>query len=47
MAGDYVGNKSYSLEKIMGDLEKGKARLMRGLDTLTDASLDERSHSSG
>jgi len=38
---DYVGNKSYSLEKIMGDLEKGKAGLMEGLDTLTDASLAE------
>lgn len=36
---DYVGNKSYSLEKIMGDLEKGKAMLMKSLDEVTEDDL--------
>ena len=38
---DYVGNKSYSLEKIMGDIEKGKAKLMEKLDNLTEEVLIE------
>lgn len=38
---DYVGNASYSLEKIMGDLEKGRDDLMKKLDKLTDESLAE------
>ena len=38
---DYVGNVSYSLEKIMGDLEKGRDDLMKKLDKLTDESLAE------
>ncbi len=38
---DYVGNKSYSLAKIMGDLEEGKAKLMKKLDSLTDEVLAE------
>ncbi len=37
----YVGNKSYSLAKIMGDLEEGKAKLMKSLDNLTDEVLAE------
>jgi len=37
---DYVDNRSYSLEKVMGDLEKGKNILMSGLDELTPADLD-------
>ena len=32
---DYVGNESYSLEKIKGDIEKGKSKLMKKLDKLT------------
>jgi uncharacterized damage-inducible protein DinB len=38
---DYVGNKSYSLEKIMGDIESGKVKLMKSLDELKEASLAE------
>ncbi len=38
---DYVGNSSYSLEKILGDLERGEADTMRNLEGLTDASLEE------
>ena len=38
---DYVGNPSYSLEKILDDVEKGKKNLMRGLDKLTPTQLDE------
>lgn len=37
---DYVGNTSYSLEKIMADLEAGKDALMRGLGELTPADLE-------
>lgn len=37
---DYVGNTSYSLEKVMGDLEKGKNIVMSGLDELTPADLE-------
>jgi hypothetical protein len=38
---DYVGNESYSLAKIMGDLEEGKVKLMKSLDSLTDEALAE------
>ncbi|MBD3207569.1 hypothetical protein GF319_14655 [Candidatus Bathyarchaeota archaeon] len=38
---DYVGNMEYSLEKIMGDLEKGKIKLMGMLDDLDNEDLDE------
>jgi uncharacterized damage-inducible protein DinB len=38
---DYVGNESYSLEKIMGDIEKGKAKFMKTLDNLTEETLVE------
>lgn len=38
---DYVGNKNYSLEKIMQDLEKGKAKFMTLMDTLDEGDLDE------
>jgi hypothetical protein len=38
---DYVGNKSYSLAKIMGDYEEGKAKFMKDLDNLTDEVLAE------
>jgi uncharacterized damage-inducible protein DinB len=38
---DYVGNTSYSLEKIKADLEKGKKNLMRTLNKLKDKDLAE------
>lgn len=38
---DYVGNMEYSLAKIMGDLEKGKSKLMGMLDDLDNEDLDE------
>jgi uncharacterized damage-inducible protein DinB len=38
---DYVGNESYSLEKIMSDIESGKAKLMKSLDEVSDESLSE------
>jgi len=38
---DYVGNKGYSLEKIMRDIEKGKAKFMKKLDGLTEEGLAE------
>ena len=38
---DYVGNTSYSLEKIMGDLESGKAKFLKSLDELDVDSLSE------
>jgi uncharacterized damage-inducible protein DinB len=37
---DYIGNTSYSIEKIMEDLEKGKSDLMASLDKLKDTDLD-------
>ncbi len=36
---DYVGNAGYSLMKILGDLETGKAKLMKKLDELTEEKL--------
>ena len=38
---DHVGNPKYSLQKIMGDIEKGKANLMKSLDELTEEELAE------
>ncbi len=38
---DYVGNERYSLEKIMGDIEKGKAKFLKKLDNLTEEVLAE------
>ncbi len=40
--GDYVGNAGYSLEKIKGDLETGKAKLMKMLGNLTPEDLAEQ-----
>lgn len=37
---DYIGNPSYSLEKIMGDLESGKKNLLGLLDETKDESLN-------
>ncbi len=39
---DYVGNAGYSLEKIKGDLETGKAKLMKMLGNLTPEDLAEQ-----
>lgn len=36
---DYVGNKSYSLEKIMKDIESGKKNVMKMLAGLNDEDL--------
>ena len=36
---DYVGNKSYSLEKIMKDYETGKAKLLKSLDEVSEDDL--------
>lgn len=38
---DYVGNAGYSLEKIKGDIETGKAKLMKMLGKLTPEDLAE------
>ena len=38
---DYQGNEGYTLEKILGDIEEGRASLLVGLDGLTDESLAE------
>jgi uncharacterized damage-inducible protein DinB len=38
---NYVGNESYSLEKIKGDIEKGKTKLMKKLGKLTEEVLAE------
>jgi len=38
---DYVGNPSYSLDKIIGDVEKGRDGLMKRLDKLTGKALAE------
>ena len=37
---DYVGNKSYSFNKIMGDIEKGKNNVMTALGELNQAELE-------
>ena len=38
---DYQGNPGYSLEKILGDLERGRENIMDELEKLTDESLTE------
>ena len=38
---DYIGNQSYSLEKILGDIEKGEETLMKKLDGLGEEVLSE------
>lgn len=38
---DYTGNTSYSLEKILGDLEEGKKKLMKSLDEISAEALTE------
>ena len=38
---DYQGNPGYSLEKILGDLERGREAVMVELDRLTDEALAE------
>ena len=38
---DYTGNLSYSLEKIMTDLEEGKTKLYKMLDATTDKALEK------
>lgn len=38
---DYAGNTGYSMEKILGDLDEGKANLMKQFDELTAESLAE------
>ncbi len=37
---DYVGNKSYSMTKIMEDLKKGRANMVDGLAKLKISDLD-------
>jgi hypothetical protein len=37
---DYVGNRSYSFEKIMNEIEKGRNIVMSGLEELTLAELE-------
>lgn len=37
---DYVGNKTYSLKKILEDLVKGRTAVMDGLGKVTPAELD-------
>jgi hypothetical protein len=38
---DYVGNKSYSLDKIMGDYGKGKKNVLKLLSGLKDEDLEK------
>jgi len=37
---DYVGNRSYSFEKIMSDIENGKNKVVNRLKELTPAELE-------
>ncbi len=37
---DYVGNMSYSLEKLLGDLKKGKENVLKSLEGVNPADLD-------
>ena len=37
---DYVGNKSFSLVKIMNDLKQGKENVLQSLDKFNPADLD-------
>jgi hypothetical protein len=38
---DYIDNPSYSLEKIMGDLAKGREGFMEALDGVTEEKFSE------
>jgi uncharacterized damage-inducible protein DinB len=38
---DYIGNTGYSLEKILGDLDEGKNKLIKSLEATADEGLDE------
>jgi uncharacterized damage-inducible protein DinB len=38
---DYTGNPSYSLEKILGDLETGKTKLFENIENLDTMALDK------
>jgi len=38
---DYVGNPGFKLEKILSDVEKSKQALMKGLDKLNVAQLND------
>lgn len=38
--GDYVDNRSYSLEKIVSDMKEGKNKVIAGLEKLTSAELE-------
>jgi len=38
---DYTGNTGYSLEKILGDIEEGKKKLIKSLEETTDENLDK------
>ena len=38
---DYLGNTSYSMDKIMGDIKVGKEKLMKTLGRLKDRDLAE------
>ena len=38
---DYIGNTSYSLDKILGDLKKGKNKAMKILDEVSEEELAE------
>lgn len=37
---EYVGNRSYSLKKIMADLESGKDTIMNGLEELSPKEVE-------
>jgi hypothetical protein len=41
-AEDYIDNRSYSLSKIMSDIEKGRADFINCLEELTLAELDAK-----
>jgi uncharacterized damage-inducible protein DinB len=38
---DYQGNPGYSMEKILGDLERGREEVLEALERLTDEELAE------
>jgi len=38
---DYTGNTSYTLQKIVEDIDTGKKRVLEALGKLTDKQLDE------
>ena len=37
---DYVGKSSYSFEKLMGDMKKGRSTVLNGLGKLTRSELE-------